>query len=71
MVNNGETTELKRRSQGVWNPHWYVSSTTMHKHSMERILEPLLMIMLGEAAYRTRSTCGRLRAMPATVIASP
>ena len=71
MVNNGETTKLKRCSQGVWNPHWYVSSTTMHKHSMERILEPLLTFMLGGAGYRTRSTRGRLRATHATIIVSP
>jgi len=71
MVNDGETTELKRRSQGVWNPHWYVSSTTMLRHSMKWILEPLLTIMLGGAGYRTRSTHGRLRATHATIIVSP
>ena len=71
MVNDGETTELKRRSQGVRNPHWYVSSTTTHEHSMERILEPLLTFMLGGAGNRTCSTRGRLGVTHATIIVSP
>ena len=59
------------RSQGVQNPHWYVSSAHMHKHSIYQILEPLLAIMLGGAGYSTHSTRGRLCATHATIIVSP